>query len=85
MISILPRWFQLNHVLRAVTSEKHLWVYDFNSISNVLKHAGFSSIIEKDSHNSSISLSPVLPLDVNFNNETRKGAESMYIEAIKFK
>jgi hypothetical protein len=83
MISILPRWFQLNHVLRAVTGEKHLWVYDFNSISNVLKHAGSSSIIEKDSHNSSNSLFPVFPLDVNADNETRKGAESMYIEAIK--
>ena len=85
MISILPGWFQLNHVLRAVTGEKYLWVYDFNSISNVLKHAGSSSIIEKDSHNSSNSLFPVLPLDVDLNNETRKGAESMYIEAIKFK
>ena len=83
MISILPRWFQLNHVSRTATGEKHLWVYDFNSISNVLKQAGFSSIIEKDSHTSSNPLFPVFPLDVNSDNETRKGAESMYIEAIK--
>jgi hypothetical protein len=83
IISILPTWFQLNHVSKTATGEKHLWVYDFNSISNVLKQAGFSSIIEKDSHSSSNSLFPVFPLDVNEDNETRKGAESMYIEAIK--
>jgi ubiquinone/menaquinone biosynthesis C-methylase UbiE len=83
MTSILPRWFQLNHVSKTATGEKHLWVYDFNSISNILKQAGFSSIIEKDSHNSLNSLFPVFPLDVNADNETRKGAESMYIEAIK--
>jgi ubiquinone/menaquinone biosynthesis C-methylase UbiE len=83
MVSTLPKWFQLNHVSRTATGEKHLWVYDFNSISNVLRHAGFSSIIEKDSHNSSNALFPVFPLDIDSNNETRKGAESMYIEAMK--
>jgi predicted SAM-dependent methyltransferase len=83
IISILPGWFQLNHVSKTATGEKHLWVYDFNSISNFLKQAGFSSIVEKDSHNSSYSIFPVFPLDVNSNNESRKGAESMYIEAIK--
>jgi len=81
--SLLPSWFQLNHISKTATGEKHLWVYDFNSISDVLKQAGFSLIIEKDSHNSSNSLFPVFPLDVNSDNETRKGAESMYVEAIK--
>ena len=81
--SFLPSWFRLNHVSKTATGEKHLWVYDFNSISNVLKQAGFSSIIKKDSRNSSNSLFPVFPLDINSENETRKGAESMYIEAIK--
>jgi hypothetical protein len=76
-------YHQLNHVSKTATGEKHLWVYDFNSISNFLKQAGFSSIVEKDSHNSSYSIFPVFPLDVNSNNESRKGAESMYIEAIK--
>jgi predicted SAM-dependent methyltransferase len=83
MISILPEWFQLHHVSKTATGEKHLWVYDFHSISNILKQAGFSSIVEKDSHNSSNSIFPVFPLDINSNNESRKGTGSMYIEAIK--
>jgi hypothetical protein len=40
--SLLPCWFQLNHISKTATGEKHLWVYDFNSISDVLKQAGGS-------------------------------------------
>lgn len=83
VISILPKWFQLNHVSTTATGEKHLWVYDFHSIAVILKQSGFSSITEKDSHTSSNSFFPVYPLDIDSNNDSRKGAESMYIEAIK--
>ena len=83
MVSFLPKWFKDNHISRTATGEKHLWVYDFHSLAYILEQAGFSSVLEKDSHHSINPLFPVFPLDINSNGDSRKGAESMYIEAIK--
>lgn len=83
LISILPNWFVNNHISNAATGEKHLWMYDFNSLSNLLKESQFVSIVETDPYNCSNSDFPVYPLDIDSNNHPRKGLQSMYIEAIK--
>jgi predicted SAM-dependent methyltransferase len=83
LITFLPNWFVSNHISKAVTGEKHLWMYDFNSLSNLLQNAQFVSIIETDAHSSSNSLFPVYPLDIDSNKNPRKGQQSMYIEARK--
>jgi predicted SAM-dependent methyltransferase len=83
LVSILPNWFVSNHISKAATGEKHLWMYDFNTLSNLLDDANFTSIVEVNSFKSSNSLFPIYPLDIDSNNDPRKGLQSMYIEAIK--
>jgi predicted SAM-dependent methyltransferase len=83
IISLLPKWYVRNNVSKTAPGEKHLWMYDFNSLKNVLYEAKFTSIFEVDSLKSSNSEFPIYPLDIDLNNEPRKGLQSMYIEATK--
>ena len=83
LVSLLPKWFVSNHNSKAATGEKHLWMYDFNSLRKILYEADFTSIIEVDSFKSSNSEFPVYPLDIDSSNDPRKGVQSMYIEATK--
>jgi predicted SAM-dependent methyltransferase len=83
IVSILPKWYRVNHISRTATGEKHLWVYDYRCLSSILNRVGFHSVLKSDAHTSSNSLFPNFPLDIDENRETRKGAESMYLEANK--
>lgn len=83
VVSLFPRWFRDNHISKTRTGEKHMWVHDYHSISNCLQLSGFSGISKVDSHNSAILNFPLFPLDLNEHGKSRKGSESMYIEALK--
>lgn len=83
IVSLFPRWFRYNHILKTVTGERHLWVHDFNSILNFLHSSGFSDISKVDAHTSFVPNFPLFPLDLNQDGRSRKGSESMYIEAWK--
>ncbi len=83
VLKILPKWFQENHVNLTNTGELHRWVYDFNTMQIVLQNQGFSMVKKFSSQTSSIHEFPFFPLDIDESNDSRKGLESMYIEARK--
>ena len=83
IVLFLPKWYFTSNISKAAPGEKHLWMYDFNSLKNLLHEAEFNAISEVDSFKSSNSEFPVYPLDIDSNNDPRKGRQSMYIEATK--
>jgi predicted SAM-dependent methyltransferase len=82
-VNFFPNWFKTLHVSRTNTGERHHWMYDFNSISNLLKKVGFKEVSKLSAYESSDSTFPLYPLDLNESNVPRKGLESMYIESRK--
>jgi len=82
LVKLLPKWYQENHILKTATGENHLWVHDFNSIQKILKDNGFRNICKLDAFHSLDTDFPISPLDVDSLGNSRKGEESMYIEAI---
>lgn len=83
LIQLLPSWFKDNHISKTETGEKHLWVYDFYSIKNILQASGYFSVFRKNAYESSNPNFPIFPLDIDSQNKSRKGELSMYIEAVK--
>lgn len=83
LVKLAPKWFQYNHVSLVEPGEKHFWVHDFYSISEILKNSGFTSVIKQDAFKSLEKDFPFYPLDIDEDGRIRKGQESMYIEAIK--
>jgi hypothetical protein len=85
LVFILPKWYKENHISRTATGEQHVWMHDFNSIQKILLRTGFVSICKLDAYNSEVKNFPIYPLDVDLSGNSRKGEESMYIEAKKLK
>lgn len=84
LVLILPKWFKSNHVSLTATGEKHLWVYDFYQLSNLLIKVGFSEI-DKQSHNRSKVIDfNRFKLDMDELGNSRKGKSSLYLEGKKF-
>ena len=83
LTQIMPKWFVLNHVNFTNTGELHRWVYDKYSLSNHLTSAGFKEIHRLTSNSSQIRDFPFFPLDINEKHRSRKGDESLYLEATK--
>jgi SAM-dependent methyltransferase len=81
LVSLLPKWFRHNHIIKTATGERHLWVHDFKSISKFLHLSGFRDIQKINAHKSTEPDFPIYPLDINSEGLSRKGSESMYIEA----
>jgi predicted SAM-dependent methyltransferase len=85
LLYMLPKWYKENHISRTATGEQHVWMHDFNSIQKLLSRTGFISIYKLDAQNSKEKNFPIYPLDVDASGISRKGEESMYIEAKKLK
>jgi hypothetical protein len=83
LVKLTPKWFQYNHVSLVEPGEKHFWVHDFYSISEILRNCGFTSVIKQDAFKSLEKDFPFYPLDIDEEGRIRKGQESIYIEAIK--
>jgi len=79
----LPSAFLEQNVSFAGVGERHAWIYDFHTLSNLLEHAGFVSVWKMSCDHSEIEGFPLCPLDVTDSGQPRKGLESMYIEARK--
>ena len=84
LLFMLPKWYQENHVSRTATGEQHVWMHDFNSLQKLLSSSGFTSICKLDAFNSQEIGFAVFPLDVDSFGNSRKGEESMYVEAVKY-
>jgi SAM-dependent methyltransferase len=83
LTSFLPSAFLEQNVSFASVGERHAWIYDFHTLSGLLEHAGFVSIQKMSFDHSEIEGFPLYPLDVTDSGQSRKGLESMYIEARK--
>lgn len=83
ILALLPSAFRRQNVSFGSVGERHTWIYDFHTISQHLKQAGFVHIERVTSSTSNIVDFPFYPLDVTREGQPRKGLESMYIEARK--
>jgi len=80
---LLPSAFLEQNVSFAGVGERHAWIYDFHTLSDLLEHAGFVSIRKMNFNQSEIGGFPLCPLDVTPAALPRKGLGSMYVEAMK--
>jgi SAM-dependent methyltransferase len=83
LTKLMPEWFVQNHVNFTNTGELHKWVYDEKVLSKNLFNVGFKQVLRVSSSESQIEDFPYFPLDLDENGNIRKGAESMYLEAVK--
>lgn len=79
----LPSTFRNQNISFAGIGERHHWIWDFYSLKKALDSAGFVDVKRVSANTSIIKDFPFYPLDVDDKSKPRKGAESMYIEAIK--
>jgi len=82
-IKLLPRPFIRQNVSFATVGELHHWLWDFHQIERELLAAGFKDVVRVSHRTSNIKHFPFNPLDTDPQDNPRKGAESMYIEAFK--
>jgi hypothetical protein len=82
-LALLPSVFRQQNVSLASVGENHAWMYDFYTIERLLHQAGFVDVQRMSATRSSIPDFPYQSLDVTPDGQPRKGAESMYVEAVK--
>lgn len=83
VILLLPKAFRLQNVSLSSVGERHTWIYDFHSLNQALLKAGFEQVKKLTAQTSNITDFPFSPLDIDSDGTPRKGAESMYVEALK--
>jgi predicted SAM-dependent methyltransferase len=83
VLQLLPATFRAQNVSQAQVGERHHWLWDFHQLRSALQEAGFVDICRQDAANSTIGDFPFYPLDLDAQGRSRKGAESMYVEARK--
>jgi len=83
LIGQLPCAFRMQNISFASVGERHHWLWDSHQLSQVLRACGYTEIIKCQATSSRISDFPFFPLDLDVQGKPRKGAESMYIEALK--
>ncbi|NKI36426.1 methyltransferase domain-containing protein [Wenzhouxiangella sp. XN79A] len=82
-LALLPAGFRSQNVSLAEIGETHQWVWDFHMLRAVLLDCDFVDIARCDCRSSRIPAFPVEALDLDQNNQPRKGTGSMYVEARK--
>lgn len=80
---LLPSWYKQYHIINTATGETHKWVYDFYSLAKIMGEVGFRSVVKSDAFSSIIPGFSETLLDVDEKSRSRKGFQSMYIEAVK--
>lgn len=83
LLFMLPSAFRSQNVSMAFVGERHAWIYDFRTMKLLLEQAGFMDVKRVTATTSDIADFPFYPLDVTKDGQPRKGAESMYIEAVR--
>jgi len=83
ILKLLPKWFVENHVNLTNTGELHRWVYDSHLLKKLLLQVGFGETFQLTAESSTILDFPLYPLDIDESARSRKGKESMYLEARK--
>jgi predicted SAM-dependent methyltransferase len=83
VVTLLPSGFRDQNISFAEPGERHLWLWDFFQLKNVLQEVGFQDIQKQSVDTSSILNFPFAPLDLDESGNSRKGKSSMYVEAVK--
>ncbi len=84
MISLLfPKWFRDQHIAFCRPGERHLYLFDFQSLKALMAKVGFTEILRSSAGSSISGRNDFLQLDLDLQGNPRKGEESMYIEARK--
>jgi len=83
VLQLLPRAFRNQNVSLAALGECHQWLYDAYQLQELLVAAGFVSIERCTAATSRVAGFPFQSLDVAADDQPRKGAESLFIEAQK--
>lgn len=78
----LPKSFRELNVSNASIGEKHMWLYDFNSLSDFLKNASFYNIKRLDFDTTSYYKNIFSILDIK-DGLPRKGIHQLFLEAYK--
>jgi predicted SAM-dependent methyltransferase len=80
---LIPQKLRDSVFIDTTIGENHRWLYDSYSLSRVLKKNGFRSIEIQTFNTSNIKSFNDYLLDIDENNQPRKGESSLYIEAMK--
>lgn len=83
VILLLPEWFRRYHVSLATPGERHMWLYDYSSLSAMLKGVGFQNIEKVSDGETRSEIDGVLSLDFNSQMRPIKGISTMFVEATK--
>ena len=83
VLRLLPQAFRTQNVCLAEVGERHHWLWDFHQLQQELEAAGFTGVQRHSAYSSAIPDFPFYPLDTGPDGRPRKGAESMYVEAVK--
>ena len=83
VLQLLPKAFRAQNVSLAAVGERHHWLWDFEQLRAELERVGFEAIIRCTASESRFDGFPFQSLDLDAEGRPRKGAESMYVEAIK--
>jgi SAM-dependent methyltransferase len=78
---LFPPAFRQQNISFTSVGERHMWVYDFHTVAKLLQEVGFVDVEKLPCDRSHIVDFPVVPLDMDEAGQSRKGRESMYIEA----
>lgn len=79
----LPAAFRAQNVSLAAVGERHHWLWDFHQLKSALEAAGFIDVQRRSANSSAVADFPFQPLDLDAEGRSRKGAESLYVEARK--
>lgn len=80
---VAPSAFVEQNISQAAIGENHAWLYTFDQLANLLSDAGFTNPERVSFNTSNLAEFPYSQLDMHPDGAPRKGAESMYVEAIK--
>ena len=78
----LPKSFKELNLSNASIGEKHMWLYDFNSLSELLKNSSFIDIARTNFNESNYHNYIFSKLDIK-NSLPRKGIHQLFVEALK--
>ncbi len=78
----LPKSFRELNLSNASIGEKHMWLYDFNSLSELLKNSSYIDITRTNFNESNYYNYIFSKLDIK-NSLPRKGIHQLFVEALK--
>lgn len=79
----LPKVFREQNVSLAAVGERHHWLWGFHQLKRELEAVSFVEVRRCTAHSSAVADFPFHPLDVDAEEQPRKGQESMYVDVRK--